>query len=296
MDWKKRFRQILSPPGWLLVLLCLVCAAALTAVFLNGWEQMPFAYICYVLSFYTLCAVCFFCICVLPGQYRLLRQRFLSTTLGRRLAAEPDLRTRLSMYLSLGSNLLLTGINVLLWHLDKSWWYLVLAAYYCILSVLWALLADHIRRHSPGAAVLREWKRARACAWILLSINLVLSGAVLMMLYQNKGFHYDGILIYVMALLTFYNTTAAFADTIKYRKLGSPILSTAKIVSLSAALISMLNLESAMFAQFGATMPAADQHLFIILTGAGVSVTVITFSLICIRKATNQIRRDKNGK
>ena len=73
-------------------------------------------------------------------------------------------------------------------------------------------------------------------------------------------------------------------------------MSTAKIVSLSAALVSMLNLETAMFAQFGGDLSAEHQRIFIILTGAGVSVTVVTLSIILIVRATKEIRREKHGK
>ena len=78
--------------------------------------------------------------------------------------------------------------------------------------------------------------------------------------------------------------------------LGSPVISTVKIVSLSAALVSMLNLETAMFAQFGADMTQKNQNLMIILTGAGISITVVTLSVILIVKATKEIRRMKHGK
>jgi len=73
-------------------------------------------------------------------------------------------------------------------------------------------------------------------------------------------------------------------------------MSTAKIVSLSAALVSMLNLETAMFAQFGADMAQQDQNLMIMLTGGGISVTVVTLSVILIVKATKEIRRENHGK
>jgi uncharacterized Fe-S cluster-containing protein len=129
----------------------------------------------------------------------------------------------------------------------------------------------------------------------LLLINLSLSGAVLMILYQSKGYDYPGVMIYVMALYTFYSTTHAIVDIVRFRSLGSPIMSTAKIVSLSAALVSMLNLETAMFAQFGAEMPQQDQNLMIMLTGAGISVTVVTLSVVLIVKATKEIRRAKHG-
>ena len=72
-------------------------------------------------------------------------------------------------------------------------------------------------------------------------------------------------------------------------------MSTAKIVSLSAALVSMLNLETAMFAQFGADMTPENQRIFIILTGAGVSIAVVTLSVARIVKANREIRRIKDG-
>ena len=72
-------------------------------------------------------------------------------------------------------------------------------------------------------------------------------------------------------------------------------MSTAKIVSLSSALVSMLNLETAMFAQFGGDMSPENQQIFIILTGAGVSIVVVSLSVMLIVNATKAIRREKNG-
>ena len=82
----------------------------------------------------------------------------------------------------------------------------------------------------------------------------------------------------------------------RYRALGSPVLSTAKMVSLCAALVSMLNLETAMLAQFGGDMSRESKQLFVALTGAGVSVIVVTLSVLLIRRATKEIRRMENGK
>ena len=73
-------------------------------------------------------------------------------------------------------------------------------------------------------------------------------------------------------------------------------MTTAKIVSLSAALVSMLNLETAMFAPFGRDMTPEAQRIFIILTGAGVSITIVTLSVILIANANKEIRRINNGK
>ena len=296
MDWKKLGKKLLFPPIWLMILLTVVSALLLTTVFLRGWEQQVIAYFVYVLSFYTLTVVTVFCVTVLPKQYGRLKEKLYGNPLGNRYMTDKVFRAKISLYISMSVNLLYVGIHLWSWYVLRSWWFIVLAVYYSIMAVMRFLLVGYVQHTGIGTSISREWKRARSCACILLLINLSLSGAVLMILYQNRGYDYPGIMIYAMALYTFYSTVHAIVDIIKYRRLGSPVMSTAKIVSLSAALVSMLNLETAMFAQFGGEMSVEHQHLFIILTGAGVSVTVVTLCLILIVKATKEIGRKKYGK
>ena len=143
-----------------------------------------------------------------------------------------------------------------------------------------------------------ELRRSRLCAMILTTLNLVLPGAVLMILYQNRGFEYHGVLIYVMAMYTFYVTTTAIIDLVKYRKYNNPILSTSKVIKMAAALVSMLSLETAMFSSFGEEMSLENQRIMIALTGAGVSIIVITMAIyiiICSTKEIKEIRRQKEN-
>lgn len=295
MDWKKLGKKLLYPPVWLMALLTIASAGLLVMVFLKGWEEAPIAYAIYVLAFYTLTVVCVYCSVVLPKQYKMIKQKIYDHPLGNRYMTDRAFRTETSLYLSLAVSLLYIGTNLWSWYLNHSRWFMVLAVYYSIMAVMRFLLVRYARRNTLGSSVLGEWKWSRICACILLLINLTLSGAVLMMLYQNRGYDYPGVLIYVMAMYTFYSTSHAIVDIIKYRKLGSPIMSTAKIVSLCAALVSMLNLETAMFAQFGAEMAVENQQIMIAATGAGISIVVITLSIILIVRATKEIRRNKNG-
>ncbi len=295
MDWKKIGRKLLFPPIWLMVVLTIFSAVALVFVFVKGMQESVPAYIVYVLAFYTLSVVSVFCALVLPKRYREIKQKIYDNPLGNRLMTDRVFRTNISLSASLVINMLYVGINVCSWHMLQSWWFMVLAVYYAIMAVMRFLLVRYVRIQKIGTSVLGEWKRSRICACILLLINLSLSGAVLMILYQSKGYDYPGIMIYVMAMYTFYSTIHAIVNIVRYRKLGSPVMSTAKIVSLSAALVSMLNLETAMFAQFGADMSMENQRIFIILTGAGVSITVVTLSAILIVNANKEIRRIKDG-
>ena len=296
MDWKRLGKKLLFPPVWLMVLLTVASAVLLVMVFVKHWEEQVIAYFAYVLSFYTLSVVTLFCVMVLPKQYGVMKQKIYSHPLGNRYMTDRVFRTQISLYLSLTISLLYVGINLWSWTFSHSWWFAVLAIYYVIMAIMRFLLVRYVRIRKIGTNILDEWKRSRLCAYILLLVNLSLSGAVLMILYQNRGYDYPGIMIYVMAMYTFYSTTHAIVDMVKYRALGSPVMSTAKIVSLSAALVSMLNLETAMFAQFGADMTQKDQNVMIILTGAGISITVVTLSVILIVKATKEIRRMKHGK
>ena len=295
MDWKKHGKKLLFPPVWLMVILVIISAAALTLIFVKGMEQSIPAYIVYVLAFYTLTVVTIFCAMVLPKQYSTIKRKIYDNPLGNRYMTDRVFRTNISLSISFVISMLYVGINLWSWHALGSYWFMVLAVYYVIMAVMRYLLVRYVRIQKIGTSILGEWRRSRVCACILLLINLSLSGAVLMILYQSKGYDYPGIMIYVMALYTFYSTIHAVVDIVKYRKMGSPIMSTAKIVSLSAALVSMLNLETAMFAQFGGDMAPEHQRIFIILTGAGVSLTIVTLSVILIVNANKAIRRIEDG-
>ena len=287
MNWKK----LLFPPFWLLVLLTLLSAAGLAGVFIKGWETSPVAYVVYALSFYTLCVDTVFCVKVLPGQYGTLKKKILANPFGNRYITDRDFRTKVSLNLSLGINLLYVAINVLSWYLYQSWWFVCLAVYHVILSVMRFLLVRYVRVHALGSNYRGELKRALACSYIMLLLNFFLTGAVMMVVFQNRGYEYHGIMIYVMALFTFYNTTLAIIELVKYRKLERPVLATAKVISLAAALVSMLNLETAMFAAFGADMAKPDQQLMIMLTGGGIAIAVIVMAVYMILHCTKQLKK-----
>lgn len=295
MDWEKIGKKLLLPPVWLMILLVCLSAAGLIAVFMNGWDTSPVAYVLYMLAFYTLSVVTVFCVMVLPKQYGKIKDKVLANPLGNRYATDRAFRTKVSLNFSLGINLLYVAINVLSWYLYKSWWFVCLAVYHGILSVMRFLLVRYVRLNEIGANRYGELKRSLACSYIMLLLNFFLTGAVMMVIYQNKGFEYHGIMIYVMALYTFYMAIHAIIDLIKYRSFESPVMATAKVISVAAALVSMLNLETAMFAEFGESMSKQDQQLMIILTGAGISITVIVMAVYMIVHCTSQIKKMRSN-
>lgn len=293
MDLKKISNKLIFPPLWLMILLAVLSAAALIFVFVKGLENSVAAYILYSVAFYTLSVICIFLFNVLPKRYKKIKQKIYDHPIGNRYMTDAAFRTHISLYLSLFINLLYVGVNLLSFVLYRSVWFVFLAGYYVILAVMRFVLLRYVRKEGIGKNRLGELKSTMLCSWVLLTLTFVLTGAVMMILYKDKGFNYSGILIYIMAGYTFYITSHAITNLVKYRKLGSPVMMTAKVITLSAALVSMLALETAMFSQFGQDMSPQSRWLMIALTGAGVSLVVVTMSVYMILRSHKEIKKLK---
>ncbi|MBQ8396997.1 MAG: hypothetical protein IJX53_02220 [Clostridia bacterium] len=295
MKWKAIARTCLFLPIWLMIVLTLFSAAALTAVFVNGWDTHPVAYAAYVLAFYTLTVDVLFCALTLPRYYRAIKRRIYANAYGNRYLSDVAFKTHVSLYLSLAINLLYTALNLFsgIWY--RSVWFVTLAVYHAILAVMRFLLLRFVNQNGFGKKRILELRRSRLCGIILMTLNLALSGVVVLVIVQNEGFDYPGIMIYVMAMYTFWITTSAIINLIKYRKYNNPVMSTTKIIKLAAALVSMLSLETAMLSQFGsADNPPYFNQVMVGATGAAVCVIVVTMSVYMIVKTTREIKALQN--
>ena len=159
-------------------------------------------------------------------------------------------------------------------------------------------LLHYTRRQGLGKDMTSEWKRYRLCGIILLCMNQALIGIIVLVVHQNSGFEYPGLLIYAMALYAFYAAITAVVNVVKFRKYGSPIMSSAKVINLTAALVSMLSLETAMIAQFGTGDDASFRQIMSACTGAGVSMIVVGMAVYMIIRSTKilkQIYKEQGG-
>ena len=295
-SWKKICSRLLVLPLWLIVLLTVISTVLLVTVFAKGWDVTPIAYVAYVLSFYTLMTICIACYKTIPGYYKSIKGKVYGNKYANRYLTDAAFKTHVTLYRSLTINLIYVVINAVSGIVFSTYWFGIFAIYYAIMAIMRFLLARYVTKNHIGTSRMGELKRARLCAYILMTVNLALSGAVLMMIYYNRGFEYQGVLIYVMALYTFYITTTAVIDMIKYRKYKSPIMSVTKVIKMAAALFSMLFLETAMFSQFGGDTSPESQRIMIMATGAGISVIVVTMAVYMIVCTTKEIREYKELK
>lgn len=294
-DRKSVCHKLLFPPIWIILVLTIFSTAALIVVFVNGWDTSPVSYAVYVLAFYTLAVLCLACWKIIPGYYRSIRSRVYGNRYANRYLTDPAFKTHVSLYTSLGINLLYAAANAISAAVYSTAWFGIFAVYYVIMAIMRFLLLRYVNRNAIGKSRLGELKRSRLCAYILMLVNLILTGAVLMMVYFNRGFSYQGILIYVMAMYTFYITISAIRDLFRYKKLGSPVMSVSKIIKFAQALVSMLFLETAMFAQFGGDASPHMQQTMIMATGGGIAVIVIVMAVYVIIRNTREIKKLKHA-
>lgn len=289
-------RKLLFPSLWVLLILLAISTVGLVAVFVNRLETALIAYFCYGFAFYTLCVLCAFCWKKLTGYWKCGREKLAANPRANRYFSDAAFRTHMNLYRSLAGNLLYAAINAGFAARYRTHWFAIFAVYYAILAAMRFLLIRYISKNEIGRNRLGELLRVRLCAYILLTVNLVLSGTVLMMVYFRRGFDDHGMFIYVMAMYTFYVTVTALIDLFKYRKYRSLLLSMTKMIKLAAALVSILPLEAAMFSQFGVDMPPAQQRIMIMATGAGIAVIIITIAIYMIVRTTKEIkeRRSRN--
>ena len=120
-------------------------------------------------------------------------------------------------------------------------------------------------------------------AWSLLVLNVPIGGLALLMVSGQSVSALPGHLIYLSALYTFVMMYLAISNLIRFRKLGSPILSAAKVLSLVAALLSLLTLQSALIDRFGAEQDSF-RLLMTRLTGSAVYASVLIIAVWMLRR------------
>lgn len=150
------------------------------------------------------------------------------------------------------------------------------------------LLARFAHRHGFEENKPAQWKRYRLCGALLIPMNFALAGVVVLTLKQQGGFHYGSMLIYIMALYAFYVTISGVVSLVRTRKYKSPVLSAARVVSLAAALVSMLSLEVAMLAQFGGG--EFFRRAMIASTGGAVCFVLVGMASFMIVRATQELK------
>ncbi len=201
------------------------------------------------------------------------------------LRKDARIRDRALLYVSLAVSCGYACLNAVGGVTLRSPWLGTLAFYYIMLSLLrFNLMRGYKQGDRAG-----KWKRYRRTAVLMLFLTIALFGIFCMTIYSGHIITYPGYLIYAVAAYTFYAVISAVRNVVVCRRYDDPILSASKALKLTAAVISVYSLQSAMIPAFG------DDEAFRAAMGkwvGGGSFLVITgISLFMIVKSSTALRR-----
>ena len=289
----QRFRQILLKialphPVLAWPLMTAGFGLVLYAAF-SGQADTPLAYASYGLSAYALILLCF----RLPRIIRACIRFKRTNPFAVRYFADPQYRTTMSLNISTVINLLYAGLQLASGIQQHSLWFYALAVYYAMLALMRFFLLRQTRLHEMGKDRHREYIHYQIIAVLLLALNLAMGAISAFVVIQNRGFRHHEIVTIAMAAFTFYSLTMAIVSIFRYRKYRSPVLSAARHISLAAALVSMLSLETAMFSSFGADGDPALRFWVTACSGAAIFIIVLALAVYMLCLARKELLKMK---
>ena len=297
MDWKKLGKALLFPHIAIMILLVPIATVLLVGSMVFVGTESVIAYISYVLAAYTLTVWCF----KIPYLIKFLKTFKDENKYARKWQDDTRLRVNVSLYGSLAWNALYGLFQLWLGFYHHTFWFYSLGAYYICLGVMRFFLVRHTSKYAPGEKMQTELKKYRTCGCVFLVMNLALALIIFFMVYWNRTFEHHMITAIAMATYTFTALTTAIVNVVRYRKYNSPVFSASKAISLAAALVSMLTLESTMLTTFSdGTMTATTQKWMLGATGGAISVLIVATAIYMIVVGTKKLKQLKseveNGK
>ena len=243
---KKLLKKIFIPNKIIGFLSFNLAFILLIYVFSTHIEKTSLAYFSYLLSTYALIVFCiwFFKVCLFGNE------TFKKTYLYKFYQNNLLMITKMILSFSLILNLIYGIFNLVTGIYYMSWWFITFSGYYLLLFIMKVSLVRDIK-NEVDIDLRKANKKLKKFGIALLFINIILSGIITLIIIQNQTIHYNGILIYIVALYDFVLIIGAIINITKYRKNNSPILIASKCINLTVAMISMISLEVAMIYQFG---------------------------------------------
>ncbi len=292
MDLKKIGKALLFPHVAIMILLVPIATALLVcSMVLFGTESFV-AILSYVIASYTLTVWCF----KIPYFISFFKRFKNENKYAIKWREDTRFRVNVSLYTSLLWNTMYAIFQLCLGFYYRTFWFCSLGAYYICLVVMRFFLARHTTRYAPGEKMRSELKKYRACGIVFLVMNLALALIVFFMIYWSRSFEHHMITAIAMAAYTFTALATAIINVIKYRMYNSPVFFASKAISLTAALVSVLTLESTMLTTFGdGTMTASAQKWMLGATGGTVSVLIVSAAIYMIVVGTKKLKELKRG-
>ncbi len=283
-------RLCFLPPKWTLIVAA--CGFGLLWFTLTHSTPPLLDHLSYHLATYALVVTVTALMRVKPAVQRWLDGKawyhaLMDSPLSYLLLRDTDFRSQFTLALIMLWNVVCALLKLAAGILLRSAWLRTLGIYYLLLAGLRMLLI------LPGAEA-HGWRRYRACGVALLLMNQALVIMVIQLLQQKGSFNYPGPLIYLMAAYAFYALINATIRLAVVHRRADPIKSAARVISLTAAMVSVLALEVALIDRFGDSL--AFQHLMVAVTGGAVCFVELQIALYMIRRGDRELHPEQTEK
>lgn len=211
----------------------------------------------------------------------------------RRFLSDIQYRTKISLYMSLSTNLLYAAFRLISGIYYSSFWYGADAVFYIALSAVRLLMLHQIRKEGAdeGTGMEQEYRKYRLCGCLLFILNAAFIGLVYQVVTEDMGYDYPGLLIYIMATYTFFCLIQAIVNIVKYHKLNSPVIFAVNAIRLTRALVATFALTTALLVAFGSEDSEALGKTTEAFTGAGVSIFIFGLAVYMIMHANSNLKK-----
>ena len=178
-----------------------------------------------------------------------------------------------------------------------SKWLVTVSIYFLTLSAMRLLLLNRERKskklETPEHKRLYDLKGYRVCGYMVLFMNMIVGRMIVQMLVDNEGYDYPGVMLYLIGLFAIANFANAIYNVRKYWHIYNPMISAAKRLSFSTAMVLLYTLQTSALARFG------DNHeqlrrLLNSVSGAVVELVLFTMALLMIIRSNQEMRKLKH--
>ena len=276
--WKKIFPF----PVWADALMLGAFGAVLIWVFVSGLEMWWPSYILYVLSAYSLTALCV----KLPGAVRMEKDWLKNHPRVDGLLKNKELHFKLELYWEQFINFAYGIFKIVSGVVVGSAWIGADGIYNFTQALI--QLFQILRRKNPGT-IEKQWKSYRFCGVLILLMHLTLIGIVFQMVNWNRVEKSGEIMIIATAAFAFYKFITSFIDLAKDRKHTHPIDSSVRMLELSQAIFAIFSLQAGLLHTFGTG--EVWEHWLNLAVGCVVCLLTVAMGIYMIRRANREMKQ-----
>ncbi|MBQ8322552.1 MAG: hypothetical protein IJX91_01150 [Clostridia bacterium] len=295
--WRLFLQKLKNPRGWVLALVYAVTllsiAGAMVILFVDytGTPLEIVAYALFALAALTLAYSVYTIVLFIPKWRKSIIAWAERREFTRNLLRNFGFRTIVVAIGSFAMSILFGAFNGVLGILERSVWYGALAVYYIILAFIrGGVLLYHKNKRGADTAS-REYRQAktyRGCGIWLVIVNTALSSAIAQMIFDDRSFQYDGLMIYATAAYAFYKITMSIINIFRAKKQDDLTVQAIRNVNLTDAAVSILALQTALLSTFNDGI--TNVSLFNTLTGSVVSLGTLALGILMVVKGNKRMK------